>query len=55
MNKRKFITTYLNVDIYTENGLFRFYIGAFRFAAESLDEAYRIIDRYHDREEDEEE
>lgn len=43
---------YLGVDIYDRNGYYTLCIGSFRFAAESLDEAYRIIDRYLDRDEE---
>ena len=43
---RKPIVVYEGIDIYEEKGYWWFYINSFRFVAESLDEAQRIIDRY---------
>lgn len=52
---KKLVTNYKSVDIYAEKGHYEFYIGSFRFAAESMDEAQNIIDRYgRDDEGDEE-
>lgn len=52
MNTTKPCANYLGIDIYENHGCYTMYIGSFRFAAESLDEAYRIIDRYVEEKDD---
>ena len=44
--KTKVVTEHKGIHILQEHGQYTFYIKAFRFAAETLDEAIRIIDEY---------
>lgn len=44
--KNEPVAVYKGIGIYDEKGYYWFYINSFRFAAESLDDAERIIDRY---------
>lgn len=47
------IAVYGSVSIYERKGSYYFHIGSYRFNAESLDEAYRIIDRYNGKDDEE--
>lgn len=44
--KNEPVIVYNTISIYDERGYYWFYINNFRFVAESLDDAERIIDRY---------
>lgn len=48
--KNEPIVVYRGIAIYDERGYYWFYINNFRFVAESLDDAERIIDGYENRE-----
>lgn len=44
--KTKVVAEHKGITIVEQHGEYAFYIKAFRFAAETLDEAIRIIDEY---------